>query len=136
MIRSSESSVSYKRDYSGIYFFVEISVAEFGPENYSCSSEVIFSFFFSFTSVSLMVSASYSLISVVFLFSKCFGAFLIRKFYSFRYFHSMVYFSIPNSIPIWEGVMVKPLDYGIVVRDFELQSRYYVHFRQIPLGKI
>ena len=26
-------------------------------------------------------------------------------------------------------VMVKALDWGIVVREFELQSRYYVHFR-------
>ena len=28
------------------------------------------------------------------------------------------------------GVMVKALDCGIVVREFELQSRYYVHFRE------
>ena len=27
------------------------------------------------------------------------------------------------------GVMVKALDCGIVVREFELQSRFYVHFR-------
>ena len=27
------------------------------------------------------------------------------------------------------GVMVKAMDYEIVVREFELQSRYYVHFR-------
>ena len=26
------------------------------------------------------------------------------------------------------GVMVKAMDCGIVVREFELQSRYYVHF--------
>ena len=25
--------------------------------------------------------------------------------------------------------MVTAMDYGIVVREFELQSRYYVHFR-------
>ena len=33
------------------------------------------------------------------------------------------------------GVMVKAMDYGIVVREFELQSRYYVHFRANTLGK-
>ena len=31
--------------------------------------------------------------------------------------------------------MVKELDCGIVVREFELQSRYYVHFRTNSLGK-
>ncbi len=33
------------------------------------------------------------------------------------------------------GVMVKALDCGIVVREFVLQSRYYVHFRANTLGK-
>ena len=33
------------------------------------------------------------------------------------------------------GVMVKAMDCGIVVREFELQSRYYVHFRANTLGK-
>ena len=33
------------------------------------------------------------------------------------------------------GVMVKALDCGIVVREFILQSRYYVHFRANTLGK-
>ena len=33
------------------------------------------------------------------------------------------------------GVMVKAMDCGIVVREFELQSRYYVHFRPNILGK-
>ena len=31
--------------------------------------------------------------------------------------------------------MVKAMDCGIVVREFELQSRYYVHFRANTLGK-
>ena len=31
--------------------------------------------------------------------------------------------------------MIKPLDYEIVVSEFELQSRYYVHFRINILGK-
>ena len=33
------------------------------------------------------------------------------------------------------GVMVKAMDCGIVVSEFELQSRYYVHFRANTLGK-
>ena len=33
------------------------------------------------------------------------------------------------------GVMVKAMDCGIVVSEFELQSRYYVHFRTKTLGK-
>ena len=39
----------------------------------------------------------------------------------------------------WEGcpraVMVKAMNCGIVVREFVLQSRYYVHFRANTLGK-
>ena len=38
--------------------------------------------------------------------------------------------------PVWgRGVMVKAMDYAIVVREFVLQSRYYVHFRVNILGK-
>ena len=33
------------------------------------------------------------------------------------------------------GVMVKVMDCGIVVSEFVLQSRYYVHFRANTLGK-
>ena len=33
------------------------------------------------------------------------------------------------------GVMVKVMHCGIVVREFVLQSRYYVHFRANTLGK-
>ena len=33
------------------------------------------------------------------------------------------------------GVMVQAMDYGIVVSEFVLQSRYYVHFRANTLGK-
>ena len=33
------------------------------------------------------------------------------------------------------GVMVKEMGCGIVVNEFELQSRYYVHFRIYTLGK-
>ena len=34
------------------------------------------------------------------------------------------------------SVMVKAMDCGIVVSEFELQSRYYVHFRTNTLGKV
>ena len=33
------------------------------------------------------------------------------------------------------GVMVKAMNCGIVVREFVLQSRYYVHFRANTFGK-
>ena len=33
------------------------------------------------------------------------------------------------------GVMVKAMDCGIVVREFVLQSRFYVHFPANTLGK-
>ena len=33
------------------------------------------------------------------------------------------------------GVIVKAMDCGIVVSEFVLQSRYYVHFRANALGK-
>ena len=33
------------------------------------------------------------------------------------------------------GVMVKARNCGIVVREFVLQSRYYIHFRTNTLGK-
>ena len=31
--------------------------------------------------------------------------------------------------------MIKELDFGIVVSEFEPQSCYYVHFRANPIGK-
>ena len=34
------------------------------------------------------------------------------------------------------GVMVKAMDCGIVVSEFELQSLHYVHFRTNTLGKV
>ena len=33
------------------------------------------------------------------------------------------------------GIMVKAMDCGIVVSEFVLQSRYYVHFQANTLGK-
>ena len=40
-----------------------------------------------------------------------------------------------NSLGCPRGVMVKAMDCRIVVREFVLQSRYYVHFRANTLGK-
>ena len=39
----------------------------------------------------------------------------------------------PRGCP--RSVMVKAMVYKIVAREFELQSRYYVHFRANTLGK-
>ena len=33
------------------------------------------------------------------------------------------------------GVVVKAMDWGIVVHEFVLQSHYYIHFRANTLGK-
>ena len=40
-------------------------------------------------------------------------------------------------LSLWcpRGVMIKAMNCGIVVREFVLQSRYYVHFRANTLGK-
>ena len=42
---------------------------------------------------------------------------------------------INNKTGCPRGVMVKAMNCGIVVREFVLQSRYYVHFRANTLGK-
>ncbi len=44
--------------------------------------------------------------------------------------HSSSYFE-----GVSRGVMVKAMVCEIVAREFELQSRYYVHFRTNTLGK-
>ena len=41
----------------------------------------------------------------------------------------------PEFLGCPRGVMVKAMDCGIVVSEFVLQSRYYVHFRANTLGK-
>ena len=38
-------------------------------------------------------------------------------------------------LDLQRGVMVKVMDCGIVVSEFKLQSRYYVHFQTNTLGK-
>ena len=43
-------------------------------------------------------------------------------------------FDMPDTL-YHGGVMVKAMHCGIVVREFVLKSRYYVHFRANTLGK-
>ena len=43
--------------------------------------------------------------------------------------------ALPYTSVCPRGVMVKAMNCGIVVREFVLQSRYYVHFRANTLGK-
>ena len=57
-------------------------------------------------------------------------------------FHESILVSLWTFLPVLEltwgcprGVMVKAMDCGIVVSEFVLQSRYYVHFRANTLGK-
>ena len=46
-----------------------------------------------------------------------------------------LYGHLPSITGCPRGVMVKAMNCGIVVREFVLQSRYYVHFRANTLGK-
>ena len=50
----------------------------------------------------------------------------------------MIQFFVYYQIYFWGypcGVMVKAMDCRIVVSEFKLQSRYYVHFQTNTLGK-
>ena len=49
--------------------------------------------------------------------------------------NSVTSFSLTGHHANPRGVMVKAMTCGIVVREFVLQSRYYVHFRANTLGK-
>ena len=49
------------------------------------------------------------------------------------YTYEIIYFD--KSGACHRGGMAKSLDCGIVVSEFALQSRYYVHFRTNTLGK-
>ena len=68
----------------------------------------------------------------------------------FKGISTLVAYLIPNPVHIYIyiyiyvcvcvcvcvcGVMFKAMDCGIVVSEFVLQSRYYVHFRANTLGK-
>ena len=50
-----------------------------------------------------------------------------------KLFYEHLHMDMQGECP--RGVMVKATDCGIVVREFVLQSRYYVHFRVNTLGK-
>ena len=54
-------------------------------------------------------------------------------------FPGSLHFILIRTLQCWvgcpRGVMVKAMNCGIVVREFVLQSRYYVHFRANTLGK-
>ena len=50
----------------------------------------------------------------------------------------MILTAVPRTVLSGErpsGVMVKAMDCRIVVREFVLQSRYYIHFGANTLGK-
>ena len=50
-------------------------------------------------------------------------------------YHSLQLYTVQKCIMSNRGVIVKALASGIVVGEFELQSRYYVHFRTNTLRK-
>ena len=60
-------------------------------------------------------------------------AWTILKDLLLDYFHLQTILPYKHGCP--RGVMVKAMNCGIVVREFVLQSRYYVHFRANTLGK-
>ena len=82
---------------------------------------------------------SFFFIHSVFIPSDKFYSFLsfFLSFYSFSlevlFIYLSIYLSIYGGCP--RGVMVKAMDCGIVVSEFVLQSRYYVHFQANTLGK-
>ena len=50
--------------------------------------------------------------------------------------HNQIQFTIVLKDGVSSCVMVKVMGCGIVVSEFVLQSRYYVHFRANTLGKV
>ena len=52
-----------------------------------------------------------------------------------KYLRDWIIFMPTHTHMCPRGVMVKAMNCGIVVREFVLQSRYYVHFRANTLGK-
>ena len=90
--------VSYKRDYSDVYPFDDISAAVLGFEKFFCLSEVFFFSFFLFSFFLHLhlfdgISFHYFQVHIIFLFSKCSDSFLICQFFSFRflYFSTFLY---------------------------------------------
>ena len=60
---------------------------------------------------------------------------LSQKFIQLSFVVSTFNTSFPNRRGCPRGVMVKAMDFEIVVYEFKLQSRYYVRFRANTLGK-
>ena len=62
-----------------------------------------------------------------------------QLFWKNEYFFYIFFVNIRTDSPstVWclRGVMVKAMNCWVVVSGFELQSRYYVHFRTNTLGK-
>ena len=56
-------------------------------------------------------------------------------FYTINLAKHQLYCYLPSLLGCPRGVMVKAMNCGIVVREFVLQLRYYVHFRANTLGK-
>ena len=79
---------------------------------------------FSFFSLSLFMSLELSL-----------SIYLSIYVSSYQSFYLLVSFLVYSGAGCPRGVMVKAMDCGIVVREFVLQLRYYVHFRANTLGK-
>ena len=52
-----------------------------------------------------------------------------------KYIFTQTHQHAQNVTPCPRVVMVKAMNSGIVVREFVLHSRYYVHFRTNTLGK-
>ena len=91
------------------------------------------------------LSLSHSLFPFIFLFLRFFhdisnipNIFFLSRTQTTFWFMWVLLFSVHTFIlrgGCPRGVMVKALNCGIVVGEFVLQSRYYVHFRANTLGK-
>ncbi len=68
-----------------------------------------------------------------FLFSLSLSLSLILRKDTYKLMFTNAYIHFGGGCP--RGVMVKAMNCRIVVREFVLQSRYYVHFRANTLGK-
>ena len=136
--------------------FIHSCVSPFISLSFLYSNQVFFRFSF-FSSFSLSRDVSF-LLSIFFSFCLsthfsrlpfCFFIFIYLFFVdsSNLFFENLFLSNFPSFFPFSFlffpstfllsslGVMVKAKDCGIVIREFVLQSRYYVHFRANTLGK-
>ena len=71
-----------------------------------------------------------------FLYFKYFTTIIVHFSQTIQFFYHL--FPVSNIYTGWgdpHGVMVKALDFGIVINEFKLQSCYYVHFQTNTFGK-